>query len=177
MSVRRTLRLAGLAAFAMSLVATPMLAASPDVGVRVEPADARQVSVSPWIWEPDSSDSLRIAVGDSTRRIVVRIWMDGRQRRGQLIERRRSTTRQPWRTVLRQHLSAADLAGGSTAPDRTRHTLGSLLSFDAASLGVEWDRGLAYSVTVPTGSRLRIRFAARDERSHRWSGVTRTVRT
>lgn len=177
MSVRRTLRIAGLAAIAMSLVASPVLATTPDVGVRVERVDARNVAVSPWIWEPDASDSLRIAVGDSTRRIVVRIWMEGRQRRGQLIERRRSTTHQPWRTVLRQRLSAADLAGGSTAPDRTRHTLGGLLAFDAASLGVEWDRGLAYSVTVPTGSRLRVRFAARDERSHRWSGVTRTVRT
>ncbi len=177
MSVRRTFLIAGLAAAAMSLVASPMLAAKPEVGVRVERATKGTVEVSPWVWEPDHSDALRIAVGDDTRRVVVRIWMQGRERRGQLIERHRAGRRGPWRVVLRQRLTADDLAGGSTAADRTRHELDGFLSFDAASLGVEWDRGLSYSVLAPVGSRLVVRFAARDERTGRWHRVIRVVRS
>jgi hypothetical protein len=179
MSLPRIALIASLVAASMSLVAAPSLAATPDVGYHVAAVDAApgraMVEVSPWVWEPLASDSLRIAVGSQTRRIVVRVWGLAGHRRGRLIEQVRTQVGTPWSTVARTRLSAADLAGGSNDPDRTRYQRDGFLEFDAATLGVEDNGGLAYSVVAPRGQRLILRFGARDEHDGSWTTVTRIV--
>ena len=71
-------------------------------------------------------------------------------------------------------LSAADLAGGSTDPARTICSRPGFLSFDARTLDIEDNGGLAFTCRG-RGPRLIIRFGARDERSGHWSTVTRFV--
>ncbi len=178
MSVRRIACIAGLVVASMSLAAAPSLAATPDVGYRVSSTDAPSpaaAEVSPWVWEPEASDSLRIAVGTRTRRIVIRVWGRAGHRHGRLIEQARPAVRQPWTTVARIRLTATDLAGDSTDPGRTRYARDGFLAFDAATLGVEDHGGLAYSVVALAGQRLILRFGARDARTHRWTSATRTV--
>jgi hypothetical protein len=179
MSLPRIVLIASLVATSMSLVASPSMAATPDVGYRIASVNAApgraEVEVSPWVWEPQSSDSLRIAVGSRTRRIVVRVWGLAGHRRGRLIEQVRSQVGTPWTTVARSRLTAADLAGGSTDPDRTRYQRAGFLAFDAATLAVEDNGGLAYSVVAPRDRRLILRFGARDEHDGSWTTVTRIV--
>lgn len=133
------------------------------------------VDVSPWVWEPEASDSLRIAVGTRTRRIIVRVWMVARERHGRFVEQRRPATGKPWRTILSKELTAADLAGGSTDPKRTRYARAGFLAFDASTLGVEDHGGLAYTVVATEDQPLIVRFGAHDPRSGRWNTVTRLV--
>ncbi len=178
MSVRRIACIASLVVASMSVGVAPSLAATPDVGYRVSIVAAGEpaaVEVSPWVWEPEASDSLRIAVGTRTRRIIIRVWGLAGHRHGRLIEQQREAVRQPWTTLARVRLSAADLAGGSTDPARTRYARDGFLAFDAATLGVEDHGGLAYSVVASAGQRLILRFGARDARSHAWTSATRTV--
>ena len=187
MSLRRIVRVASLVAASLSLSASPLLAAAPamraakpasltpDVGVRVTPMGTSHdsIEVSPWVWEPDASDSLRIAVGTHDRRIVVRVWLGAAGQHGRFIEQRRANGH--WQTISRTELSAADLAGGSTDPLRTRYARPGFLAFDASTLGVEGNGGLAYSVVAAAGQRLSIHFGAHDQRSGRWSDLTRTI--
>ena len=82
MSIRRIALVASLVAASLSMVASPMLALTPDVGYRVTRSDpatpAGSLELHPWVWEPDASDALRIAVGTRTRRMVIRVWtVDG----------------------------------------------------------------------------------------------------
>ena len=60
MSVRRIALIASLMAASLSLVASPMLALTPDVGywvTRSDPATpAGWVELHPWVWEPDASE-------------------------------------------------------------------------------------------------------------------------
>jgi hypothetical protein len=176
MSIRRIACIASLILASISLGSAPSLAAAPDVGYRVsmaDPTDPVAVEVSPWVWEPEASDSLRIAVGTRTRRIVIRVWSRAGHRHGRLMEQERAAVRLPWTTVARVRLSVADLAGGSTDPDRTRYRRDGFLAFDAATLGVEDHGGLAYSVVASAGQRLILRFGARDARTHHWTGTRR----
>lgn len=178
MSVRRTALVASVLAASASLVASPMLAVTPDVGYRVtrSGAPAGSIKLQPWVWEPDASDALSIAVGTRTRRMVVRTyWIDDGERGGHLLEQWRSEVGEDWRTTLRIELSEADLAGGSTDPDRTRYSRKGFLTFDARTLSIEDNGGLALTVVGREGRRFIIRFGARDERSGRWSIVTRFV--
>ncbi len=179
MSVRRIACIASLIVASMSLVGAPSLAATPDVGYRLTPMDATtgpaSIEVSPWVWEPEASDSLRIAVGTRTRRIIVRVWGLAGHQHGRLIEQERAAAHQRWSTVSRTRLSDTDLSGGSAASDRTRYARDGFLAFDAASLGVERHGGLAYSVVAPAGLRLFLRFGARDAHTRTWTTVTRTV--
>ncbi len=137
MSLRRIALVAGLVAACLSLSGSPIIAAAPaplvpDIGVSVTPIGANHatVRVSPWVWEPDAADSLRIAVGTRARRIVVRVWLGAGQQHGRFLEQRRVDGH--WRTVSRAELSAADLAGGSTDPARTRYARAGFLAFDAS---------------------------------------------
>ncbi len=179
MSVRRIALVVSLAAASLSLTASPMLAATPDVGYRVSRSDpatpAGSVALHPWVWEPDASDALRIAVGTRTRRMVIRVWTVDGKRHGRLIERRRTAVGQPWRIIKRVELSAADLAGGSSRPDRTTYSRPGFVSFDAQSLDIEDHGGLALTVVAPADLPLIIGFGARDERTGRWNIVTRSV--
>ena len=77
--------------------------------------------------------------------------------------------------MSRIELSAADLAGGSTDPDRTTFSRPGFPSFDARTLDIEDHGGLALTVVAPADRPLIIRFGARDARSGRWSTVTRVV--
>ena len=179
MSVRRIALVVSLAAASLSLTASPMLAATPDVGyraARIRPRRLGRVELHPWVWEPDASDALRIAVGTRTRRMVIRVWTVDGKRHGRLIERRRTAVGQPWRIIMRVELSAADLAGGSSRPDRTTYSRPGFVSFDAQSLDIEDHGGLALTVVAPADLPLIIGFGARDERTGRWSIVTRSVR-
>jgi hypothetical protein len=178
MSVRRIALVASLVAVSLSLAASPLLAAAPpvvtpDVGVRMTHTSPDSVEVSPWVWEPESSDSLRIAVGTRARRIVIRVWLGSGEQHGRFIEQRRVAGH--WRTVDRSQLSAADLAGGSTDPARTRYSRSGFLAFDAGTLGVEAHGGLGYSVVTAPGRPLSVRFGARDQRTGRWTTVGRIV--
>jgi hypothetical protein len=180
MSVRQIALVASLVATSLSLSTSPLLAAAPDlvtpdIGVRVAPVGTHPgaIEVAPWVWEPDSSDSLRIAVGTRARRIIVRVWFGPGAPRGRFIEQRR--VGRHWRSISRTDLSAADLAGGSTDPTRTRYERPGFLAFDASTLGVEVHGGLAYSVVASAGERLSIRFGAHDHRTGRWSDLSRTV--
>ena len=180
MSLRRIALVAGLVAASLSLSASPLLAAAPaplapDIGVSVTPfgVDHASVRVSPWVWEPDAADSLRIAVGTHARRIVVRVWLGAGQQHGRFVEQRRVGGH--WQTVSRRELSAADLAGGSTDPARTRYARPGFLAFDASTLGVEVNGGLAYSVVAPAGQQLSIRFGAHDGRTGRWTDLVRAL--
>jgi hypothetical protein len=179
MSVRRIALIASLVAASSTLSVSPLLAApgaaTPDVGVRVMPSSATPgaVEVSPWVWEPEASDSLRIAVGTAARRIIIRVRLGAGVPHGRFIEQRRVGGH--WRTVDRRRLTAADLAGGSTDPSRTIYERPGFLAFDASTLGVEVHGGLAYSVVAPANQRLVIHFGAHDERTGRWSDISRTV--
>ena len=180
MSVRRIALVASLVAAALSWSAAPLLAAvpgvaTPDVGVRVTQAGATpgSIEVSPWVWEPASSDSLRIAVGTQARRIIVRVWLAAGERHGRFIEQQRVASH--WRTISQRVLSPVDLAGGSSDPGRTRYERAGFLAFDATTLGVEVHGGLAYSVVAPAHQRLLIRFGAHDPRTGYWSDIIRTV--
>ncbi len=180
MSVRRIALTAGLLAVTLSTSASPLMAATPvavpDVGVRVAPAAVPGTAlVSPWVWEPDASDSLRISVGSRTRRLVVRTWLVAGAWRGRLVEQQRTVAGGRWHAVRRTQLSADDLAGGSTDPGRTTYARAGFLAFDAATLGVEDHGGLAYSVVAADGRRLIVRFGARHERTHTWTTVTRII--
>jgi hypothetical protein len=179
MSLRRIALVASLVAASLSMVASPMLALAPEVGYRVTRAGpatpSGSIALHPWVWEPDASDALRIAVGPRTRRLVIRVWWVDGTWQGRLEERRRGAVGEPWRTVTRITLSAADLAGGSTDPRRTIYSRAGFLSFDAATLDIEDHGGLALTVVAPADRPLIVWFGARDEHTGRWSSVTRSV--
>ncbi|GEM_PF-5709333 len=179
MSVRRIALVASLAAASLSLTASPMLAATPDVGYRVTAAEvtapAGSVAVSPWVWEPESSDSLRIAVGTRTRRVVIRTWSAAGVQQGIFVEQTRSAGNRRWTTVSRTRLSQADLAGGSTAADRLSYERAGFLAFDTATMSIQGHNGLAYSVVTTARQPLIVRFGARDRRTGDWTTVTRIV--
>lgn len=179
MSVRRIALVASLVAASLSMVASPILALTPDVGYRVTRSDpatpAGSMELHPWVWEPDASDALRIAVGTRTRRMVIQVWTLDGKRYGRLVAKHRPTVGVPWRIVDRIELSAADLAGGSTDPERTIFSRPGFPSFDARTLDIEDHGGLALIVVAPADRQLLIGFGARDERSGRWSTVTRFV--
>jgi hypothetical protein len=179
MSVRRIALVVSLAAASLSLTASPMMAATPDVGYRVTRSDVAtpvgSVEVSPWVWEPESSDALRIAVGTRTRRIIIRTWRVAGIRHGRFVEQARGAVNRRWTTVSRTPLSEADLAGGSTLPDRLSYKRAGFLAFDAASMSIEDHGGLAYSIVTAAGRPLIIRFGAHDRQTAHWITVTRIV--
>ncbi len=177
MPVRRIALIASMITASLSLVASPMLAVTPDIGYRVSRSDPASptspVAVSPWVWEPDMSDALRIAVGSRTRRIVIRVWAVSGVRQGYFVEQARPKVGAPWRTTIRIRLSLADLAGGNTDPARTVYERRGFLSFDANTLSIEDNGGLAYTVVAPADRALIIRFGARDARTGAWTTLTR----
>jgi len=138
-------------------------------------APAGSVAVSPWVWEPESSDALRIAVGTRMRRIVIRTWSAAGVRHGMFVEQARSEANRRWTTVSRTRLSQTDLAGGSTAADRLSYERAGFLAFDTATMSIQDQGGLAYSVVTAARQPLTVRFGARDRRTGAWTTVTRIV--
>ena len=107
--------------------------------------------------------------------MVIRVWDVDGERQGRVVEQRRPAVGEPWRTVTGNRLSPADLAGRSTDPARTIRSLPGFLTFDAQTLDIEDNGGLAFTLVAAADRRFIIRFGARDERSGNWSTVTRFV--